>query len=221
MDAAFIRAAEPTEKRPKDNPDAERLRAELAADKQAAQRTIEDVRAEMAAERAARDAAGEPLGPNSRLWFADVTARQYVPGPLNETPVERKQREDQNERYRKEYKKALRVVRKQHENGITRNRKVKFTERMRLLNEIQKEFDYRIKVGTLPPPAFACRDFPGLSVPEPWIQRARRPLHLVSSRHPQKSQTPDIGINIEQVGHGCRRSSRVAFHSMLGMWLGQ
>jgi len=143
VDAAFIRAAEPIEKRPKDNPDAERLRSELADDKQAAHRSIEDVRAEMAAERAARDAAGEPLDGNSRLWFADVTARQYIPEPLNETPADRKQREDQNERYRKEYKKALRMVRKQHENGITRNRKMKFTERMRLLTEIQKEFDYR------------------------------------------------------------------------------
>lgn len=146
VDAAFIRsqlAAEPIEKRPKDNPDAERLRTEIAADKKATQRTIEDVRAEMAAERAARDAAGDPLEGNSRLWFADVAPRQYVPAPESETPQERKQREDQNEQYRKEYKKALRAVRKQHESGITRNRKLPFKERMRLLTEIQKEFDYR------------------------------------------------------------------------------
>ncbi|MFJ4225429.1 hypothetical protein [Microbacterium sp. NPDC089695] len=135
-------AAEPIERRPKDNPDAERLRAEIAADKQAARRSIEDVRAEMAAEREARDAAGDPLDGNCRLWFAGAVERKYVTAAPNETPAERKQREAQNEQHRKEYKKALAVVRKTHEKQIS-DSKMSFKEKMRLLSEIQKEFSYR------------------------------------------------------------------------------
>ena len=127
-------AAEPFERRPKDNPDAERLRAELAADREA--KKVEEAEARAAQQK-------EALDGHSRLWFADVAVRQYVTANPNETPAERKQREARNEVYRKEYKAALRVVRKEHEKGITRNRQMKFTERMRLLTEIQKEFDYR------------------------------------------------------------------------------
>lgn len=152
-EAAHIRAqlaAEPIPKRPKDNPDAERLRVEIAADGAAQKsgspsplphRTYEKVRAEMAAERAA--ALEHALQGQARIWFADVAERQYAPLPTSaESDEERKQRDAQNEAFRKEYKKALQAVRKQHEKAIQKS-KMSFRERMRQLTEIQKEFDYR------------------------------------------------------------------------------
>lgn len=97
----------------------------------------------MAAEREERDAAGDPLDENSRLWFASAAQRQYVNAAPNETPAEWKQREAQNEQYRKEAKKTLTVVRKQHEKTIQRDSGLTFKEKMRLLNEIQREYTYR------------------------------------------------------------------------------
>lgn len=138
----------------------ERLRAEVAALRgeqvptlapqaevalpPAPHRTLEEVQAEMAAERDARAAeTTEAIDGHSRLWFAGVAERQYVKAAPNETASERKQREAQNEQFRKEYKAALQVVRKQHEKDIQQNHGLKFKERMRLLTEIQKEFSYR------------------------------------------------------------------------------
>lgn len=95
------------------------------------------------AAREARDAQAEALDGHSRLWFAGAAERKYVKAPVGESESERRQREAQNEQYRKEYKAALQVLKKQHEKDIQNNHGLKFRERMRLLNEIQREFTYR------------------------------------------------------------------------------
>lgn len=106
----------------------------------APQRTLAEVQDEMAAEREDR---AEALDGHSRLWFAGVAERRHIPAPPNEAASEKKQREAQNEQFRKEYKKALQVVRKQHEKEIQHNQRLKFREKMGLLNEMNREFTYR------------------------------------------------------------------------------
>lgn len=108
-------------------------------------RTIEEVRAEMAAERDSRAAEqAEALDGHSRIWFAGVAERNYVTARRDESEVERRQREAQNEQFRKEYKAALSLVRKQLEKDI-QGAKMPFKERLRQLNEISREFTYRTK----------------------------------------------------------------------------
>lgn len=136
----------------------ERLRAEVARLKagrdqpdeldvpepepDAPHRTMEEVRLEMAAEREAREA--ENPGGRLGIWLADVPERQFVPPPEGEeSPQERQQRQAQNDQYRKEHKAALRAAKKAHEKVIQKD-KMSFRERFRLLDQLEKEYVYRL-----------------------------------------------------------------------------